>query len=75
VTGYAFEWDPPKAEANLSKHRVSFDEGSTAFGDPFSILIPDPDHSFHEERYIVLGKSSRGRLLVVSFAERGHRTG
>jgi uncharacterized DUF497 family protein len=43
--GYIFEWDPRKAEANARKHGVSFEEASTVFGDPFSLLMPDPDHS------------------------------
>ena len=43
--GYIFEWDPEKAEANLSKHGVSFAEGVTAFGDPLSMNMADPDHS------------------------------
>ena len=52
--GYTFERDPEKADANLQKHAVSFDEASTVFGDPLSLLMPDPDHSADEERYIVL---------------------
>jgi hypothetical protein len=71
---YLFEWDPDKADANLRKHGVSFDEGTEAFGDPLSLNMPDPDHSAHEERFLVLGLSRRGRLLVVSYAERGPRT-
>ena len=72
--GYIFEWDARKAESNLLKHRVTFDEASTVFEDPLALLMPDPDHSFGEERYIVLGMSSQQRLLVVSFAERPPRT-
>jgi len=71
---YQFEWDPNKAAANLRKHGVSFDEAVTAFGDPLSILLPDPDHSLGEERYVVLGTSNVGRLLVVTFVERPPRT-
>lgn len=66
-----FEWDPAKAAANQAKHDVSFDEATTAFGDPFAVTIPDPDHSLHEERQIIFGMSSRGRVLVVMHAERG----
>ena len=66
-----FEWDPPKAMANLRKHGVSFDEAMTVFADEESITIPDPDHSEGEERFLVVGSSSRGRVLVVSHAERG----
>ena len=72
--GYNFEWDPEKAEANLSKHAVSFAEAVTAFGDPLSMNMPDPDHSETEQRFIVLGMSDRYRLLVVSYTERPPRT-
>jgi uncharacterized DUF497 family protein len=66
-----FEWDPRKAAANERKHRVSFDEAMTVFADWESITIPDPDHSEGEERFLIVGSSSRGRVLVVSHAERG----
>jgi hypothetical protein len=69
-----FEWDPRKAAANERKHRVSFDEAMTVFADWDSITIPDPDHSEGEERFLVIGLSVRGRLLVVSHAERGDNT-
>jgi uncharacterized DUF497 family protein len=72
--GYIFEWDPKKAESNARKHGVTFDEASTAFGDPLALLMPDPDHSFGEERYVLLGMSNRRRLVVVAFAERPPRT-
>jgi uncharacterized protein len=72
--GYEFEWDPAKAADNLRKHAVSFEEACTAFADPLSILIHDPDHSDVEERYLVLGLSTLGRLLVVAFTERGEKT-
>jgi uncharacterized DUF497 family protein len=72
--GYNFEWDPKKAKANLSKHGVSFAEAVTAFGDPLSMNMPNPDHSEGEERFIVLGMSDRYRLLVVSYTERPSRT-
>jgi uncharacterized DUF497 family protein len=72
--GYIFEWDPKKAESNARKHGVTFDEASTAFGDPLAFLMPDPDHSFGEERYVLLGMSNRRRLVVVTFAERPPRT-
>ena len=71
---YQFEWDADNAATNLRKHGVSFDEAVTAFGDPPSVLLPDPDHSLGEERYVVLGTSSAGRLLVVAFVERPPRT-
>jgi uncharacterized protein len=72
--GYIFEWDRKKAELNLRKHGVGFDEASTVFGDPLALLMPDPDHSVGEMRYILLGMSISQRLLVVAFAERPPRT-
>ena len=69
-----FEWDPRKAARNERKHRVSFDEAMTVFADWESVTIPDPDHSEDEERFLVVGVSLRGRMLVVSHAERGENT-
>jgi hypothetical protein len=66
-----FEWDEEKAKVNLKKHKVSFDEATTVFSDPLSVTIPDPDHSPDEERYIDIGTSDKGRVLVVSYTERG----
>jgi uncharacterized DUF497 family protein len=71
----AFEWDPRKASVNLAKHGVSFDEAVTAFGDPLAGIVDDPDHSVDEQRFILLGRSDRHRLLVVMFTERGRRSG
>ena len=68
-----FEWDREKAAENLRRHGVSFGEATSAFGDPLSRTIDDPDHSEDEERFILLGESARGRLLVVVHAERGDR--
>lgn len=64
-----FVWDQIKAKTNLSKHRVSFQEASTAFFDPLSKMDLDPDHSLDEHRFILFGVSSRQRLLVVSYTE------
>ena len=65
---------PREAEANPKNHEgVSFEEASTVFADPLSVTIPDPDHSEEEERLLLLGRSSTGTLLVVSFVERGER--
>ncbi len=72
--GYVFEWDSEKARRNVRKHGVTLDEGSTVFGDPLAILMPDPDHSETEQRYVLLGMSNRRSLLVVAFAERPPRT-
>lgn len=66
-----FEWDRDKASANLKKHRVSFDEAVTVFYDPLAATFDDPDHSKRERRFITIGYSSNGRLLVVSHTERG----
>ena len=73
-TGYEFEWNETKAKANVRHDGVSFEEASTVFGDALAILLPDPDHSVGEERFLVLGMSSRQRVLVVSHAERPPRT-
>jgi hypothetical protein len=65
-----FKWDPHKAESNLSKHGVSFEEAKTVFDDPLYVDFYDPDHSEHEERYLIVGNSDLGRLLIVSYTER-----
>ncbi len=66
-----FEWDKEKAKKNDRKHKVSFDEAVTVFYDPLSATFDDPDHSVDEQRFITVGYSSRGHLLVVSHTERG----
>lgn len=66
-----FEWDPRKAAANLTKHRVAFEEAATAIRDDFAAAVRDPDHSLSEYRFITFGISSAGRLLMVSHSERG----
>ena len=68
-----FEWDRHKAEANLRKHGVSFEEAQTVFTDPLSITLPDPDHSDDEERFIDIGMSDHQRVLIVGYIERGQR--
>lgn len=68
-----FEWDPGKAERNLRKHGVTFDEASTVFGDPLSITIFDPKHSDEEHRFVITGYSSLGRQIVVSHTDRGDK--
>ncbi|HEV2880510.1 MAG TPA: BrnT family toxin [Pyrinomonadaceae bacterium] len=65
-----FEWDETKAAANLSKHGISFDEAQTVFNNPLYVDFYDPDHSFEEHRYLIVGVSQRSRLLLVSYAER-----
>ena len=69
-----FEWNTEKAEANLKKHRVSFDEAETVFDDPLFVIFADPDHSFEESRFIIMGESNQKRLLVVSYTERPPKT-
>ena len=63
--GLTFEWDEWKAASNRGKHGIGFDEAATAFGDPLSLTITDPDHSQTENRFVLIGESFRGRLLVV----------
>ena len=68
-----FEWDPSKAELNLKKHAVSFKEAATVFRDPLGITIFDPDHSEEEDRFITVGLSGNGRLLMVGHTDRGEK--
>jgi uncharacterized protein len=65
-----FEWDPVKAKQNRRKHRVSFQEAATVFGDPLALTYPDPDHSTSEQRFITVGMSSACRILIVAHADR-----
>ena len=65
MSGLSFEWDSRKAASNERKHGVTFPEASSAFADEHALVIPDPDHSDSEERFILLGLSSAIRLLVV----------
>lgn len=65
-----YEWDNNKASANLSKHGVSFEEAKTVFDDPLYVDFYDPDHSQGEHRFIIIGESTKGRLLFVSYMER-----
>ncbi len=65
-----FEWDPPKAVANLKRHRVSFEEAKTVFFDEFGVQFFDQDHSAEEDRFLMLGMSSQSKLLMVCHCER-----
>lgn len=67
-----FAWDPKKAARNLRKHGVAFDEAQTVFHDPLARVFTDADHSVVERRELIIGRSERGRLLVVGFTERSH---
>lgn len=69
-----FDWDESKAQANLAKHGIAFDEAKSVFTDPFYVDFYDPDHSDEEERYIIIGQSQRQRVLVVSYTERQQQT-
>lgn len=60
-----FDWDKNKATSNLVKHKISFEEAQSVFDDDFARLIPDPDHSENEERFILLGLSCSLKVLVV----------
>lgn len=66
-----FEWDPIKAAQNRRKHGIAFQEAATVFGDPIGVTYDDPDHSITEHRFITVGTSSAGRLLIVAHADRG----
>lgn len=69
-----FEWDNEKADTNVAKHGVDFAEASTIFADTFALTIIDPDHSSSEERYVTIGLSDLGRLLIVWHTDRGDLT-
>jgi hypothetical protein len=68
-----FEWDADKAASNLSKHGVSFGEAMTVMSDVLEVTIPDPAHSHTESRFLSIGLSEAGRLLVVVYTERDQR--
>jgi uncharacterized DUF497 family protein len=71
--GLTFEWDERKSKRNAKKHGVTFGEASTVFGDPLASTIFDPRHSDDEDRFVTLGASANGRLLVVAFTDRRKR--
>jgi len=62
---YNFEWDPTKARDNVKKHKVTFQQAATVFHDPYAISVFDKDHSQMEDRWITLGRDSRGIIIVV----------
>jgi uncharacterized DUF497 family protein len=68
-----FDWDLRKAEQNLAKHGVSFDEASTVFGDPLAATVPDSVHSQSEARFVTMGQSAQGRILVVAHTDRADK--
>jgi len=65
-----FEWDPQKAAANVKRRRVSFNEAASLLEDPLSTTYPDEAHSEEETRFLTIGASHRGRVLVVAHTER-----
>jgi hypothetical protein len=65
-----FEWDQDKAQENARKHGVTFEEASTVFADPLAAIFDYEDHSADEQREIIMGYSTDGRLIAVSFTER-----
>ena len=65
-----FEWDEVKAKTNSKKHKVSFEEGKTIFNDPLLFTFPDDVHSSTEERFINIGLSANGLILVLTHTER-----
>ena len=67
-----FGWDEHKAIANLKKHRVSFEEAKSIFYDEFGVQFFDEEHSYEEERFLMLGMSSGAKLLIVCHCEREH---
>jgi uncharacterized protein len=68
----SFDWDERKAAINRRKHRVSFEEAQTAFADTLAAIAPDPGHSAEEKRELLAGHTAAGRLVLVSFVERGN---
>lgn len=65
-----FEWDAIKAASNFKKHNVTFNEASTTFTNPHAAEVYDPDHSDDEDRFLRIGHSARGRLIILSFTDR-----
>ena len=66
-----FQWSERKAASNLKKHRVAFETAKTVFEDMHARIVYDDEHSEIEDRFTIVGRSDRGRLLFVSFVERG----
>lgn len=67
-----FEWDLRKARLNAAKHGVTFEEATTVFEDPLASTVPDD--RFEEERFLTIGRSRRGKMIVVAHADRGNIT-
>ena len=71
--GLIFEWNERKARANFRKHGISFEEAASVFGDPNAVTIYDVSHSTDEERFVTIGVSSKGPLVVTCHTDRGDR--
>ncbi len=68
-----FEWDTQKADSNLKKHGITFEEAASVFGDYLSLTYPDSAHSIQEERFIIIGLSDKNRILIISHTQRNER--
>jgi uncharacterized DUF497 family protein len=68
-----FEWDARKAKKNLDKHRVTFVEAASVFGDPLALTYYDPDHSDDEDRFLTIGRASLGEVIIVAHTDRDDR--
>jgi uncharacterized DUF497 family protein len=68
-----FEWDEQKADSNLKKHGVSFSEAATVLSDAISVTYYDPDHSANEHRFITIGMSRSGKILMVAHTDRADK--
>ncbi len=68
-----FEWDKSKARSNRAKHGIDFVEATTVFGDPLALTGFDPDHSIDEDRFVTVGATIDGNLMVVTYTDRGDR--
>ena len=66
-----FEWDEAKNQINVRKHGIAFEEAATVFYDGNAVLFDDPDHSMDEERFLIIGISTKERLCIVSHCYRG----
>jgi hypothetical protein len=70
IGGLWFEWDQAKSESNLVKHGVDFTDAATVFGDPLARTVHDPNHSTIEDRFVTIGYSIQGRLIIVVHTDR-----
>lgn len=64
-------WDENKNVLNKKNHKIAFEEAATVFDDPLALIVPDDEHSIEEQRFHIIGESSWGKILVISYHERG----